>query len=155
MVEKVITIIAAACMKFHDSGETSCTAEARTVIQALEENNYIISKIDSGPVSIEEAIDRALERAYCMSIEVIRSKIRKGEIREPRQVGMFFNVIVKDKTQLSLAKIGKMYGDYDHATVLHAYNKILGLLPQNNELDLRSKVEEIAAETGIDYKRFL
>jgi chromosomal replication initiation ATPase DnaA len=190
-MDEMITIIETACLKFRDSGLTSCTAEARNIIEALEENDYVIHKIEpqidskeesirkatemlqennyevnkiepKPAITLDESIIKALERAYEMSIDIIRKKIRKREILEARQVGMFFNVIAKGKTQLSYSKIGELFVDpdssdkpFDHATVYHAYNTIINLLPQASMLDMRLKVEKISKETGIKYQHLL
>ena len=57
--------------------------------------------------------------------ELIQSKSRKREIVQARQVAMYFT---KLHTELSLSQIGSHIGKRNHATVLHSYNTVKGLI---------------------------
>ena len=57
-------------------------------------------------------------------IETMKSKTRKREIVQCRQLAMYFS---KQKTKNSLAMIGKHCGNKDHATVLHACKTVNNL----------------------------
>ncbi len=52
-----------------------------------------------------------------LKFETMKSKTRKREIVQCRQLAMYFS---KQMTKNSLAMIGKHCGNKDHATVLHA-----------------------------------
>jgi chromosomal replication initiator protein len=54
----------------------------------------------------------------------MKSKTRKREIVQCRQLAMFFS---KQMTKSSLAVIGKYCGNKDHATVLHACKTVNNL----------------------------
>ena len=54
---------------------------------------------------------------FDLPIELLKSKTRKREVVQARQIAMFFS---KKLTKSSLAKIGQQCGGKDHATVLHA-----------------------------------
>jgi hypothetical protein len=43
-MDEIVDIIGSACLKHHDSGETSVNREARVIIKALGDAGYIISK---------------------------------------------------------------------------------------------------------------
>jgi len=58
----------------------------------------------------------------------IFQKTRKREVVEARQLAMFFS---KRITRASLAAIGEMCGDKDHATVLHACKTVMNLKETN------------------------
>ena len=60
--------------------------------------------------------------------DLVVSKTRKREIVQARQLAMFFS---KQMTKSSLANIGKLIGNRDHATVLHACKTVKNL----NETD--------------------
>lgn len=70
--------------------------------------------------------------------DLIQSKSRKREIVQARQVAMYFT---KEHTELSLSQIGTHIGKRNHATVLHSYNTVKGLIEVDKTF--RSNVEEI------------
>lgn len=70
---------------------------------------------------------------FDLSIEQLKSKTRKREIVQARQIAMFFS---KQMTKSSLAKIGTLCGGKDHATVLHACKTVTNL----TETDKQFKV---------------
>lgn len=75
---------------------------------------------------------------FNMSMESMKSKTRKREIVQARQIAMYF---AKNLTKSSLATIGSVIGGKDHATVLHACKTVNNLM----DTDKRFKVyiEEI------------
>ena len=61
---------------------------------------------------------------FDIPIETMKSKTRKREIVQCRQLAMYFS---KQMTKSSLAMIGKHCGNKDHATVLHACKTVNNL----------------------------
>lgn len=61
---------------------------------------------------------------FDMPIELLKSKTRKREIVQARQLAMYF---AKQLTKNSLASIGAQCGGKDHATVLHACRTVNNL----------------------------
>ena len=61
---------------------------------------------------------------FDIPIEIMKSKTRKREIVQCRQLSMYF---AKQMTKSSLAMIGKHCGNKDHATVLHACKTVNNL----------------------------
>jgi len=61
---------------------------------------------------------------FDIPIEIMKSKTRKREIVQCRQLAMYFS---KQMTKNSLAMIGKHCGNKDHATVLHACKTVNNL----------------------------
>lgn len=61
---------------------------------------------------------------FSLSIDDLKSKTRKREIVQARQIAMYFS---KKMTKSSLASIGAFCGGKDHATVLHACRTVLNL----------------------------
>ena len=61
---------------------------------------------------------------FDIPIDIMKSKTRKREIVQARQLAMFFS---KQMTKSSLATIGKYCGNKDHATVLHACKTVNNL----------------------------
>lgn len=61
---------------------------------------------------------------FDMPLELLKSKTRKREIVQARQLTMYFS---KQLTKNSLASIGAQCGNKDHATVLHACRTVNNL----------------------------
>ena len=62
---------------------------------------------------------------FQLPIELLKSKTRRREVVQARQIAMFF---AKRMTKSSLASIGAQCGGKDHATVLHACKTVNNLL---------------------------
>ncbi len=74
-------------------------------------------------VSIEY-IQKVVCDYFDLPIELMKSKTRKREVVQARQIAMFFS---KKMTKSSLANIGMHCGGKDHATVLHACRTVTNL----------------------------
>lgn len=74
-------------------------------------------------VSIEY-IQKVVSDYFEIEIEILKSKTRKREIVQARQIAMYFS---KKMTKSSLANIGAHCGGKDHATVLHACRTVTNL----------------------------
>ena len=81
-------------------------------------------------------IDNVL-KDYC-SLDTIQIKTRRREVVYWRQLAHYF---ARELTAYSLAKIGRYYGDKDHATVIHSH-RVIGNLCQVDKA-IRKQVEEI------------
>lgn len=90
-------------------GKTISVGLAREVIKSL------ISKADK-VISVER-IQALVAEEYGFPSDLIRSKTRKKEIAEARQVAMY---LCTEFTRLTLKAIGLHFGGRDHATVIHA-----------------------------------
>ena len=73
-----------------------------------------------------------------LSIDTLKSKTRKRNIVQARQLAMYFS---KQLTKSSLANIGARCGGKDHATVLHACKTVNNLV--DTDKDFRSYVQEL------------
>lgn len=82
---------------------------------------------------------------FDMPLELLKSKTRKREVVQARQIAMFFS---KQMTKSSLATIGLHCGGKDHATVLHACRTVNNLM----ETDKRFKnyVDELTNKITIN-----
>ena len=86
-------------------------------------------------------IQRLVARHFNVSEESLRGKRRTDTIAFPRQIGMY---IARTMTDLSLAEIGAKFGGRDHTTVMHACQKIEGLM--SNDPEIRRTVEDLMAQ---------
>ncbi|MEK7348277.1 MAG: chromosomal replication initiator protein DnaA [Candidatus Eisenbacteria bacterium] len=94
-------------------------------------------KPDLQRIDVHE-IQRLVARHFNVTEESLRGKRRTDTIAFPRQIGMY---ITRTITDLSLAEIGAKFGGRDHTTVMHACQKIEGLMA--NDKDIRKTVEEL------------
>ena len=82
---------------------------------------------------------------YGISVEMVKSKTRKREIVQARQISMFF---AKDLTKASLKNIGMHFGGRDHSTVIHACQTVNDLIETDKKF--RGDVEEISKRIKIN-----
>lgn len=92
-------------------------------------------KLEASP----EAVIKAVSEVFNVSIEDLKGSSRKREISLARQVGMF---LMRQHTDLSLPKIGEVFGGKDHTTVIYSCDKIAQL--QNNDLSLGQTLRQLS-----------
>ena len=68
-----------------------------------------------------ELIQQVVSNHYNLKPEELKAKKRTRSVSFPRQISMF---LTRELTDLSLPKIGEMYGGRDHTTVIHACERI-------------------------------
>ncbi len=91
-----------------------------------------------------ERIRSTVANHYKIKIADMDSPKRNAEITLPRQVAMY---LCRETTDLSLPKIGKLFGNRHYSTVIHAVEKIEDELKYDEEL--RENVETIKAKLNI------
>ncbi|HEM2860318.1 TPA: chromosomal replication initiator protein DnaA, partial [Streptococcus suis] len=79
-----------------------------------------------------EKIQTEVGNFYGVSLKELKGSKRVQHIVHARQVAMF---LAREMTDNSLPKIGKEFGNRDHTTVMHAYNKIKTLLLDDENLE--------------------
>lgn len=75
---------------------------------------------------------------FDMPLELLKSKTRKREVVQARQIAMYFS---KCMTKSSLATIGLHCGGKDHATVLHACRTVNNLMDTDKRF--KNYIEEL------------
>lgn len=83
-------------------------------------------------ISIEK-IQNEVAQFYGLSVKELKGSKRVQHIVHARQVAMY---LARELTDNSLPKIGKEFGNRDHTTVMHAYNKIDSLLAKDPSLEI-------------------
>lgn len=78
-----------------------------------------------------ERIQEKVAEFYQIRIDDFKAKKRTKNIAYPRQIAMY---LCREMTDLSLPKIGELFGGRDHTTVLHAYDKIVAELKNDQNL---------------------
>jgi chromosomal replication initiator protein len=81
---------------------------------------------------------------FDLPIELMKSKTRKREVVQARQIAMYF---AKQLTKSSLANIGAHCGGKDHATVLHACKTVNNLMETDKRF--RGYVDELDKKMSI------
>ena len=82
---------------------------------------YSVSNID------HTNIIKVVSRYYDVTPEQLKSKKRSRDIAFPRQVAMY---LCRELTGMSLPRIGQVFGNRDHTTVMHACDKVQSRLTQ-------------------------
>ncbi|MBQ6622244.1 MAG: chromosomal replication initiator protein DnaA [Mogibacterium sp.] len=99
---------------------------------------------DSDQEIAPERIRSIVAKHYKIKVADMDSGKRNAEIALPRQVAMY---LCRECTDLSLPKIGKIFGDKHYSTVIHSVNKISELYAKDElfrkDLDeIRGKIKE-------------
>ena len=85
-------------------------------------------KVSTSP----EKILQIVGEHYQVSLEDLKGSSRRREISSARQVGMY---LMRQHTDLSLPKIGEVFGGKDHTTVMYSCEKIAQQQEKNPELN--------------------
>jgi len=114
---------------------TSISGLPMTVENLMPVLNQAVEKVEVSPDALLEAVSDI----YGVSLDDIKSNSRKREISLARQVGMY---LMRQHTDLSLPKIGEMFGGKDHTTVMYSCDKITKQI--NKDPDLAQMVRKVS-----------
>lgn len=103
---------------------------------AKEVLKNIVKEIQSD-VSVD-FIQKTVADYFKVSLEQMKSKVKKREIVIPRQVAMYF---CKRYTQLTLALIGGNFGGRDHSTVIHALESVEDMM--KTDANFKNSVDDL------------
>ncbi len=78
-------------------------------------------------VSIDD-VQRVVAESYQLEVADLTSKRREGTVVGPRHVAMYLCRLLAGA---SLPEIGRQFGDRDHATVIHACQKVEGRIKED------------------------
>ena len=86
---------------------------------------------------------------FGLTIEDLCSTSRTRQLVTARQIAMY---LTRELTDMSLPKIGAAFGGRDHTTVIHANNKIAGLMQERPAIyqqlqELTSRIKSAARQT--------
>lgn len=108
-----------------------------TIAPVLNPSN---DQIEASP----EAVIMAVAETFDVSIEDLKGSSRRREISIARQVGMF---LMRQHTDLSLPKIGEVFGGKDHTTVLYSCEKIAQL--KETDVELSRTLRQLSDRIGL------
>ncbi|MFN9582446.1 MAG: chromosomal replication initiator protein DnaA [Bacteroidota bacterium] len=92
-----------------------------------------------------EFIQKLVCDYFTIPVELVKSKTRKREIVQARQISMFY---AKDLTKSSLKTIGMHFGGRDHSTVIHASQTVNDLMETDKKF--KADIEEIGKRIKIN-----
>jgi len=101
-------------------------------------------KNSSREISIE-FIQKLVCDYFTIPVDLVKSKTRKREIVQARQISMFY---AKDLTKSSLKTIGMHFGGRDHSTVIHACQTVNDLIETDKKF--KADIEEIGKRIKIN-----
>lgn len=116
------------------------TKEPITVDMARSVLRDIVKLQSAAPLTVD-GIMSTVAQYYEIPVSDLTSSSRRQPLARQRQVAMY---ISREHTGLSLPKIGHAFGGRDHTTVMHAVEKISGLLPEDK--DIFDQVTEITQQ---------
>jgi chromosomal replication initiator protein len=77
-------------------------------------------------IAVQEIIEEVAQY-FSISPEELCSASRSRQLVNARQIAMY---LTRELTDLSLPRIGRAFGNRDHSTVMHATQKIAGLMTE-------------------------
>ena len=104
----------------------------RDIVDTAEDN--VISPTD---------IITATAQYFKLTVDDLYGSSRSQQIATARQIAMY---LCRERTNLSLPKIGQLFGNRDHTTVMYAYKKISELMKERRSI--YNQVTEITTQLG-------
>ena len=102
----------------------------------------IIDQNDTNVISPTDIIT-ATAQYFKLSVDDLYGSSRSQAVATARQIAMY---LCRERTSLSLPKIGQLFGNRDHTTVMYANKKISDLMKERRSI--YNQVSEITAQLG-------
>lgn len=102
----------------------------------------IIDHTEDNVVSPTDIIS-ATAAYFKLTVDDLYGSSRSQQIATARQIAMY---LCRERTSLSLPKIGQLFGNRDHTTVMYAYRKISDLMRERRSI--YNQVTEITTQLG-------
>ncbi len=108
----------------------SLTGQALSVELAEHVLSDILSDTQPRPITPQLILDQTSEM-FAFPVDEIRGQSRRRPLVTARQVGMY---VMRELTDLSYPAIAREFGGRDHTTVIHAVEKIGGLMKERRQI---------------------
>jgi chromosomal replication initiator protein len=102
----------------------------------------IVDQDDANVISPTDIIT-ATAAYFKLSVDDLYGSSRSQAVATARQIAMY---LCRERTSLSLPKIGQLFGNRDHTTVMYAYKKISDLMKERRSI--YNQVSEITSQLG-------
>ncbi|GAA1977222.1 hypothetical protein GCM10009777_07890 [Microbacterium pumilum] len=102
----------------------------------------IVDQDDANIISPTDIIS-ATAHYFKLTVDDLYGSSRSQSVATARQIAMY---LCRERTSLSLPKIGQLFGNRDHTTVMYAYKKISDLMKERRSI--YNQVSEITAQLG-------
>lgn len=102
----------------------------------------IVDQDDANVISPTDIIT-ATAAYFKLSVDDLYGSSRSQAVATARQIAMY---LCRERTSLSLPKIGQLFGNRDHTTVMYAYKKISDLMKERRSI--YNQVSEITTQLG-------
>jgi chromosomal replication initiator protein len=102
----------------------------------------IVDQDDANVISPTDIIS-ATAGYFKLTVDDLYGSSRSQSVATARQIAMY---LCRERTSLSLPKIGQLFGNRDHTTVMYAYKKISDLMKERRSI--YNQVSEITAQLG-------
>ena len=112
------------------SAFASLTHEPLTVDRAKQVLADLMTQDQPRPITPQLILDETAE-LFGFTIDEIISKHRQRPLVTARQIAMY---VMRELTELSYPNIARVFGGRDHTTVMHAVEKIGGLMPKDRQI---------------------
>ncbi len=103
----------------------------------------IIDVKNANKVLTEQQILSTVAKYYDLSVAQITGKIKTANIMLPRHIAIY---LIRDMLDMPLKKIGKVFSNRDHSTIMHSVDKIQEMLKTDKQLqeainDIKSRLQ--------------
>ncbi|MDT3345265.1 chromosomal replication initiator protein DnaA [Microbacterium aquilitoris] len=102
----------------------------------------IVDQDDANVISPTDIIS-ATAQYFRLTVDDLYGSSRSQSVATARQIAMY---LCRERTSLSLPKIGQLFGNRDHTTVMYAYKKISELMKERRSI--YNQVSEITSQLG-------
>jgi chromosomal replication initiator protein len=102
----------------------------------------IVDQDEANVISPTDIIT-ATAQYFRLSVDDLYGSSRSQSVATARQIAMY---LCRERTSLSLPKIGQLFGNRDHTTVMYAYKKISQLMKERRSI--YNQVSEITTQLG-------
>ncbi len=102
----------------------------------------IVDQTEMNVISPTDIIT-ATAQYFQLTVDDLYGSSRSQQIAIARQIAMY---LCRERTNLSLPKIGQLFGNRDHTTVMYAYKKISDLMKERRSI--YNHVTEITTQLG-------
>jgi chromosomal replication initiator protein len=112
------------------SAFASLTHEPITVDRATQVLNDLLSENQPRPITPQLILDESAAQ-FGFTVDELQSKHRQRPLVTARQIAMY---VMRELTELSYPNIAREFGGRDHTTVIHAVEKVGGLMSKDRQI---------------------